>query len=440
MIDVKRHPKYDNTNGWWHLEKSGTSFPPVSHDLTCDFAVIGAGWTGLAAARRLAERCPDAKIVLLDAARVGDGAAGRNSGFLFDVPFVFPPDTFKGREEEGREEIRHLRASVDHMRAFVHAPGTGVDIDAVWAEIGQYHVAATGGGEEELAVIDSGLRNLGEDFEVLDRAAAKAALGTDYYSAAIHTPGTVQINPLALARAYAATMPENVSIHELSPVTGIEPGSPARIATKAATVTAGKVLLTTNAFLDAFAGIKPSLIPVMTFAGLTKPLSDIDAQRLGGNPEWGLVPAALFGTSMRRRRDGRLLVRNTYAYAPRFQASAPRLKSSEKRLMLSLHRRWPDVQGFEMEWQWSGVVSFFRGANGFFGDVAPGVSAAVTSGMPVCILYGQQLAALATDGDGDALRFVQRRSNPGGLPPKPVLGLAARSAAALRQRKAWGEL
>ena len=60
--------------------------------------------------------------------------------------------------------------------------------------------------------------------------------------------------------------------------------------------------------------------------------------------------------------------------------------------------------------------------------------------MPVCLLYGQQLAELALGGGSDTLDFVRQRSQPGGLPPAPILGPIARTAAALRQRRAWKEL
>jgi len=436
MIRVRQLPTDDDTCGWWRLQPDGAAYPALSGDQTCDVAIVGAGWTGLAAARQLAALQPDAKILLLDAGRIGYGAAGRNSGFLFDVPFVFSPDAYRGREADGRQEIALYRASVDHMRRFVQ--DTGVDCD--WSEIGQYHVAADAEGEKELAVIDAGLRALGEAYTTLDRSALKAALGTDFYRTAIHTPGTVQINPLALARAYAAAMPDNVRIHEQTSVSAIEPGTSPTITTAHGQVRAGKVLLTTNAFLTALIGTPLPIVPVMTFGGVTEPVTPVQAAAIGGQDRWGVVPAALFGTSMRRLGDGRYLVRSTYAYAPRFAASPALRARAQQRQVLSLRQRFPALNGIDMQWSWGGVVSFFRGANGFFDTVAPNVLSAVTSGMPVCILYGQQLAEWAAGGGGEALEFVRRRSRPASLPPRAIVGPAARLMAARAQRKARHEL
>lgn len=430
MISITRQPDDDAQCAWWHLLEPGETYPSISEDVSCDYAIVGSGWTGLAAAHRLAEQQPDARIVLLDAGRVGYGAAGRNSGFLFDLPFVFAEDAYHGREADGMQEIALYRDVVAHMRGFVRDH----QVDCGWNEIGQYHVAVDADAERELGVIEAGLRNLGESYTKPDRAELKTALGTDYYGAALHTPGTVQINPLALVRAYAKGLPANVELYEQSPVTRIDPGAPARLACPAGSVSAAKVLLTTNAFLQAFSGIKPNILPLMTFSSLTAPLEDI------GSGPWGAVPAALFGTSIRRLADGRVLVRNTYAYAPGYQASQNLRAKAKERQLLSLRRRFPHIDSFDIEYSWGGVISFFRGANGFFGNVAPNVYAATTSGMPVCLLYGQQLAELALGHKGDALEFVRRRSKPGALPPAPILAPIARTAAALRQRRAWKEL
>lgn len=436
MIRVARFPDSHDDCGWWHLQGPADTYPAVAADLSVDYAIVGAGWTGLAAARRLGERLPDATIALLDAERVGFGAAGRNSGFLFDLPFVFPADAFQGREDEGRREIALYRAVVDHMRAFVEAG----NVACGWLEIGQYHVAAGERGERDLALIEAGLRRLGEPHSVLGPAEIGKALGTQYYRRAIRTPGTVQIDPCALARAYAAALPENVQVFERSPVTGIDSGTQPRIRTAAGDIRAGKVLLTTNAFLGAFSGVKPRLVPVMTFAGMTEPSHDEAAAGPAGTDPWGVVPASLFGTSMRRLQDGRLLVRNTYTYAPELAATTSMRARAQTRQDLSLRRRFPDRRDIRWQWRWGGVVSFFRGANGYFGTVAPNTVAAVTSGMPVCILYGQQLAEYASGGGGDALDFVQRRSTPAALPPKPLVGMAARLAAGLGQRRAGQEI
>jgi gamma-glutamylputrescine oxidase len=54
----------------------------ASADLSCDVAIIGAGFIGLSTALWLTEYRPDLKIIVLDSSTLGAGASGRNAGFL----------------------------------------------------------------------------------------------------------------------------------------------------------------------------------------------------------------------------------------------------------------------------------------------------------------------------------------------------------------------
>ena len=51
----------------------------------CNWLIIGAGYTGLSAARKLGQLHPNQKIKLVDAQLAGEGASGRNSGYLVDT-------------------------------------------------------------------------------------------------------------------------------------------------------------------------------------------------------------------------------------------------------------------------------------------------------------------------------------------------------------------
>ena len=54
----------------------------VSKNEDCDWLIVGAGYTGLSAARKLSQLHPKKKIILVDAQLAGEGASGRNSGYL----------------------------------------------------------------------------------------------------------------------------------------------------------------------------------------------------------------------------------------------------------------------------------------------------------------------------------------------------------------------
>jgi len=70
-------------NSWgtppWHVDFVPPRQPPPE---TADFAVIGAGFTGLAAAAWLRRLAPEKTVVVLEASRIGAGASGRTGGIV----------------------------------------------------------------------------------------------------------------------------------------------------------------------------------------------------------------------------------------------------------------------------------------------------------------------------------------------------------------------
>ena len=50
----------------------------------CEWLIVGAGYTGLSAVRKLGQLYPNQKIILVDAQLAGEGASSRNSGYLVD--------------------------------------------------------------------------------------------------------------------------------------------------------------------------------------------------------------------------------------------------------------------------------------------------------------------------------------------------------------------
>ncbi|MGW7551907.1 FAD-dependent oxidoreductase, partial [Streptomyces rimosus] len=69
---------YSAFSGW--ADRPGDFAPMLEGELTCDIAVVGGGYAGMAAALRLAERGADA--VLLESGFCGWGGSSRNAGYL----------------------------------------------------------------------------------------------------------------------------------------------------------------------------------------------------------------------------------------------------------------------------------------------------------------------------------------------------------------------
>ena len=69
MTAIKHLPKNDKSNGWSRILAPRTAKPALQGQHQFDWLVIGAGYAGLAAARRLAENRPEDSIAIVEARR-----------------------------------------------------------------------------------------------------------------------------------------------------------------------------------------------------------------------------------------------------------------------------------------------------------------------------------------------------------------------------------
>ena len=213
-MKITHLPRNDRTNGWSRILPLRQPKPMLTSRETADWVVVGAGYAGLAAARRLAENCPSDRIIVVEAGEVGENASGRNSGFGIDLPHVVgsAQDDLAG----AHAYMRLSRAALDHLESVVNEYRIACD----WSRTGKYHAAVSQRGAAEiLTPYIEMLRTLEEPHEVLNRDETTSAIGTSYYHSSVYTPGCVLMNPAALTRGLADTLPENVTLFENSPVT-----------------------------------------------------------------------------------------------------------------------------------------------------------------------------------------------------------------------------
>jgi glycine/D-amino acid oxidase-like deaminating enzyme len=400
-----------------------------------DWVVLGAGITGLATARRLAEQLPDARILLVDAQRVGFGASGRNSGFL----------TERGHTEKGvgpderRRRIHVARAGIGALREWVRAH----DIACAWSEEGRLHGAAGDAGRRALERFLRQLDDLGEPYEELDAAKLEAITGTSYYRAGARLPGCVLVQPAALVRGLAAALPPNVVLFEQSPVRAIQPGGTLRLECAGGSIEAPHLLLATNAFTPALGFLRRRMFPMFVFASLTRVLTGPEQSALGGDREWGLVPELRVGTTVRRTPDQRILIRNDACYAPGGRLPRRRIEKARAAHRRSLRIRFPDLAHVDLEYTWAGVVAISLNDTPFFGRLAPNIfGAAIYNGVGMAMgaASGMLLADEAIGAQSELLRDIRSLPRPARLPPPPLLGLGVRPALAWMHRRAGAEL
>ena len=113
-------------SGWQAILPNRGPQPVLDDSIDADYLVIGAGFAGLSAARRLNQIDSEANIVILEACEVAEGPAGRNSGFMIDLPHDLASQDYAGNADLDRQQTAINRGAIDFAKsafAEYHMPG-----------------------------------------------------------------------------------------------------------------------------------------------------------------------------------------------------------------------------------------------------------------------------------------------------------------------------
>ena len=387
-MSAPTYPDFENRSGWNWLLPPPALPDRLETDTTADVAIIGAGYTGLAAARRWADERRDEQIVIVDSSEVGEGNPGRNSGFLLEISLANDADPAQMARLAQCNQL--ISATMNRLRDAVYDGG----IDCAIERAGTYRAAAGDTGRLELSRYRAFLDAAGLPYDTLDRDQLESRIGTRFYAEGLYSPHCYLVQPAALIRGLAARLPANVSVYQHTPALSIDRTAKGwRVTTSRAVIDAEKVIVANNAFATRL-GIAPSRIAtIYTYAGLTDPLPQSALDQLGSEKSWGLLPAHRLGSTLRRTRDGRLLIRSCYDYASETANAAVTEHLGDR-----LHARFPQIDTPPFVSVWGGATGFTRGGAPVWGEVQPGlyVSAGCNGGGIVKgTLFGDALAELA---------------------------------------------
>ncbi|MEM7076037.1 MAG: FAD-binding oxidoreductase [Pseudomonadota bacterium] len=425
-MKIERLPKDDKTNGWSAILPQRSARPALSGDVKADWVVLGAGYAGLAAARRLAHNCPDEQIVVIDAGSAGENASGRNSGFAIDLPHNVGSSL---DELEGSHRFMRLaRMAIDHLEDVVETHEIACD----WSRAGKYHTAVSQRGTKEVLLpFRRELEALGEPYEWIDGDQLRQRLGSPHFTAAVYTPGCVLMNPAALTRGLADTLPDNVTLYENSPVVAAEFQNGVTLTTRDGSVRAPKMIMAANGFSEQFGFYRQKFLHLVAHASLTRPLTEAERAVYGVQAAWGLTPVNAFaGITMRYTTDHRILIRHGLSYRP-----GQRLRPGEHDQVRRTHKRlfdkrFPGLDAVGMEHTWSGFVCLSRNGAPAFGRVGPNIWSAVCQnavGVTKGTFGGILAADMATGQDNPLIADMESLGEPDPLPPRPFLDLGVRA-------------
>jgi glycine/D-amino acid oxidase-like deaminating enzyme len=439
-LEFVRLPAPDGVNGWWECLPLPPPANAVSAELRFDWVVVGGGITGLCAARRLAELAPDASIALVEADRIGRTTAGRSSGFFVDLPHYISSESYSRSVEADKADVRFQRHGIDYVRSVVKQ----YNIDCDWRDDGKFHASVNKKGHSALAHFAEGLARIDEAFEWLDEAAIAKVTGTNFYRGALFTPGCSTVQPAALMRGLAATLPESVKVFELSAVKRIEDQGLNKVLSFASgKIVAKRVILCTNAYAATF-GIHPNgLLPVYTFASMTRVMNPDEVKRLGGTRSWALIPADPMGSTVRRLITDRICVRNHFAFRPNLEVSQADLAKAKSLHQRSFDRRFPMLKDVELEYTWGGPLCLSANNGALFGRRDDGVFEAVGCnglGLTRGSASGKLIAEYALGHSNDLIRRLLNQPHPRSLPIRPIADVAVSAVIWVKEFSAGAEL
>ena len=417
----------------------------LDHDVTADWLVIGAGFAGLSAARRLTQNRPGERIVIVDAREVAQGPSGRNSGFMIDLPHNLTSGEYSpGDAAESKREIAQNRF------ALAYAASVAVDCAmdrSVFHPSGKINAAATSRGEKLNADFARSLERMGEPFEILDGAAMQELTGTPYYRSGLRTPGAVLIQPAKYITQFAESLAPQADIFENSPVVGLRrEGNLWEARTPGGTIRAPKVILAVNGHIEDFGHFQGRLMHVFTYASMTTALRPgVPGYGQMGVDNWALLPADPMGATVRKIRDGeseRVVIRTRFTFDPGMKVSEARLAKVVAEQRVSFDARFPHLKHVPFEFSWAGRVCLSLNHVPAFGEIENGLfSACCENGLGTVksTLAGVLAADLATGVQSPLLDEFQTQPVPRRLPPRPLAFVGINSVIRWQELRAGRE-
>lgn len=320
-----------------------TTYPVLQGECETEICVIGAGFTGAAAALTLAER--GHSVTLLEQHRIGWGASGRNGGQVIHglggaskLQPVFGDDTTWKLHYRGNDIIK------DRVEKY----NIECDYKSGYIEVALKPRHMKGLRE---SFVEHEERGLGHHLKMIDKDEIGSILGTNAYIGGMTNDLNGHLHPLNLcAGEVRAAASLGATIFEQSGVIDIIHGDKVRVITAQGAVVADKVLLASNAYnyleQHKLSGL---VFPAGTFIIATEPLSDDEVKAI--NPH-DLAVCDLNNVLdyYRMSADNRMLFGGRCNYSGRVPKS---IKDNMLPRMLSIY---PQLEGKRIDFEWGGDI------------------------------------------------------------------------------------
>jgi glycine/D-amino acid oxidase-like deaminating enzyme len=323
-----------------------TNYPRLTESVSCDVAVVGGGFSGVATSLSLAERGYD--VVLLEQHKIGWGASGRNGGQL--IQGISGSSRIRKQMGPEADDMLWELSWLGHRIIEERIEKFGIDCDF---KRGYIEVAFK---ERQMRWLREDLdglreRNSAEQARLVGREEIVQLLGTDAYLGGLINNLNGHLHPLNLCVGEARAASElGARIFEGTEVLGIEHGDKPRLRTPTGTVQANTVVLAGNAYqrldTDRLSGL---LFPAGSYIIATEPLIDEEVQSV--NPlDLAVCDLNNVLDYYRLSADRRLLFGGRCNYSGRDP------KSIRDSMLPRLLKIYPQLRGKRIDFEWGGNI------------------------------------------------------------------------------------
>ncbi len=336
--------------------------------------IVGAGFTGLWTAYYLAGADPDLAVVVVEAARVGSGASGRNGGFCSPV---LPIGLTALARRRGR------RAAIDLQTAAVAA------LDEIESVLGRERIECgwRRGGMRWVATNPSQvgrLRRMVDEYRAFgfgpDHIGIEQAPDARVHGAmaSAFSPHSAAVDPARLVWGLAeAAERRGVVILEDTVATGLRQGE---VSTPGGRLSAPVVVRTTEGYTPLLAGHTRSLLPVYSHMIATPPLAADLWSEIGWDDDATLSDGARHFFYAQRTEGGRIAIGGrglSYHWRSGISPTHDVSASISRRLRATLSAMFPRLPDIDVTHEWGGVLAIPRDWEPFVDfDTATGLGAA----------------------------------------------------------------
>jgi glycine/D-amino acid oxidase-like deaminating enzyme len=337
-----------------------SSMPPATAgNLSCraDVAIIGAGFTGLSAARVLAKK--GATVAVLEASTIGWGASSRNGGMVL-TGLKLSAETLAKRY--GMELTRRMYASSLESIDLVEQIIREEHIDCSFSRCGHLEVACKQSHFDAYArSVEVIAREFHHQLRIIPRDELGGEIGSGIYFGGIVDEASAGVNPAQYVSGLAnAALRVGACIYENARVQQIQRNSQNgsagfSVITSRGNIFTKNVLVATSGYTSAATpALQKKIIPIGSFIIATEPLPQTLAREL--SPQNRMIfDSKHYLHYYRLTPDNRMLFGGRAAFFPETKNTIQRSAEILRRDMVEVY---PQLRDMKIEHAWGGTLDF----------------------------------------------------------------------------------